>query len=95
MRYASPAHLRGPLGLVLTPDGDLITSNGDAVNAKKNFPSELVEFNPTTGRFVAQFSLDSASGSAFGIALALFDGQVRFAAVDDNTNTLDIWTLDG
>jgi hypothetical protein len=93
--FRDPAHLRGPLGLVLTPDGDLITSNGDAVNANKHFPSELVEFNPTTGRFVAQFSLDSAPGSAFGIALALFDGQIRFAAVDDNTNTLEMWTLDG
>jgi hypothetical protein len=92
--FRDPAHLRGPLGLVLTPDGDLITSNGDAVNANQNFPSEIVEFNPTTGRFVAQFSLDSAPGSAFGIALASFDGQIRFAAVDDNTNTLDIWTLD-
>jgi hypothetical protein len=25
-------HLRGPLALVLVPNGDLITSNGDAVN---------------------------------------------------------------
>jgi len=92
--FDDPARLRGPLGLVLTPDGDLITSNGDAVNANKHFPSELVEFNPTTGRFVGQFSVDSAPGSAFGIALATFDGQVHFAAVDDNTNTLDIWTLE-
>jgi hypothetical protein len=44
---------------------------------------------------VAQFSLDPAPGSAFGIALASFDGQVRFAAVNDDTNTLEIWTLDG
>jgi hypothetical protein len=42
--FRDPAHLRGPLGLVLAPNGDLITSNGDAVNANKNFPSEIVEF---------------------------------------------------
>jgi hypothetical protein len=95
MVFRDPAHLRGPLGLVLAPNGDLITTNGDAVNANKNFPSEIVEFNPNTGRFVAQFSLDPAPGSAFGIALASIDGQIRFAAVNDDTNMLDIWTLDG
>ena len=91
--FRDPAHLRGPLGLVLAPNGDLITTNGDAVNGNKNFPSELVEFNPDTGRFVAQLSLDPAQGSAFGIALQVTDGQLRFAAVNDDTNTLEVWTV--
>ena len=30
--YKDGTHLHGPLGLVLAPNGDLITSNGDAVN---------------------------------------------------------------
>jgi hypothetical protein len=65
------------------------------VNGNKNFPSELVEFNPDTGKFVAQLSLDPAQGSAFGIALQFANGELRFAAVNDDTNALEIWTLDG
>ena len=45
-------HLHGPLGLVLAPNGDLITANGDAVNPIPTPPSELVEFTPA-GKFVA------------------------------------------
>ena len=37
-------HLRGPLALVFAPDGNLITSNGDAVNPDPTQPSEIVEF---------------------------------------------------
>jgi hypothetical protein len=91
--FRDPARLRGPLGLVLAPNGDLITTNGDAVNGNKNFPSELVEFNPDTGKFVAQLSVDPAQGSAFGIALMSANGQLRFAAVNDDTNTLEVWTI--
>jgi hypothetical protein len=93
--YTDAQHLRGPLGLTLTPNGDLITSNGDAVNADPTQPSELVEFSPTgpTGRFVAQVSVDLAPGSAFGLALESSQSQIVFAAVDDNLSTLDIWTI--
>jgi DNA-binding beta-propeller fold protein YncE len=31
--YTDNVHLHGPLGLALAPNGDLITANGDAVNA--------------------------------------------------------------
>jgi hypothetical protein len=48
---ADAQHLHGPTGLVLAPNGDLITANGDAVNTDPNQPSELVEFTPS-GRFV-------------------------------------------
>jgi sugar lactone lactonase YvrE len=90
--YSDPVHLHGPLGLVLAPNGDLIASNGDAVNADPAHSSELVEFT-RHGKFVAEFQVDASAGGAFGIALQDVDGQVRFAAVDDVTNTVSIWTL--
>ncbi len=90
--YSDPAHMHGPLGLVLAPNGDLIASQGDAVNADPNQPSELVEFT-TKGKFVGQFSVDPGTGGAFGIAISSVDGSLRFAAVDDNTNSLDLWTF--
>jgi DNA-binding beta-propeller fold protein YncE len=92
--YADAAHLHGPLGLVLLPNGDLLAANGDAVNADPNQSNELVEFTPG-GRFVGQFQLDSGGpGAAFGIAVSEVNGQVRFAAVDDGTNSLDTWTFE-
>jgi hypothetical protein len=90
--YHDDAHLHGPLGLVLAPNGDLITANGDAVHADPNQPSALVEFTPT-GKFVGQFSVDPGTGGAFGIALQASGGELRFAAVDDNSNTLDVWSF--
>jgi hypothetical protein len=90
--YQDSAHLHGPLGLALAPNGDLITSNGDAVNPDPNQPSEIVEFTPQ-GQFVAEFSIDPAPGAAFGIAVAASDDEIRLAAVDDGTNMLDVWTL--
>jgi uncharacterized protein (TIGR03118 family) len=86
-------HLHGPLGLVLAPNGDLIASNGDAINQDPNHPNELVEFTPK-GKFVAQFQLDPGTpGGAFGLALSTAGGQLRFAAVDDNPNQLITWTF--
>jgi hypothetical protein len=90
--FQDSQHLHGPLALTLTPNGDLITSNGDAVNPDPNQPSELVEFTPQ-GQFVAQLSVDSAPGSAFGLAVESSPKQIHFAAVDDNLNTLNIWTI--
>jgi uncharacterized protein (TIGR03118 family) len=90
--YQDNAHLRGPLGLVLAPNGDLITANSDAVNPDPNQTSELVEFTPG-GKFVGEFSLDPAAGGAFGLAATDVGGILRLAAVDDNTNSLDVWTF--
>ena len=90
--YQDDAHLRGPLGLVLAPNGDLITANGDAVNADPTQPSELVEFTPR-GKFVGQFSIDTSEGSAFGLAVSNVGGVLRLAAVEDLTNSLDVWTF--
>ena len=90
--YQDNAHLRGPLGLALAPNGDLITSNGDAVNPDPTQTSELVEFTPK-GQFVGEFSIDPAAGGAFGLAVTNAGGLLRLAAVDDNTNSLQVWTF--
>ena len=90
--YQDNAHLHGPLGLVLVPNGDLITANGDGVNPDPNQPSELVEFTPS-GQFVGQFSIDPNPDGPFGLAVTNAGGVLRLAAVDDNTNSLDVWTF--
>jgi hypothetical protein len=91
--YQDSLHLHGPLGLVLAPTGHLIVSNGDAVNADSKQPSTIVEFTPA-GKFVGQLSLDPNVDGAFGIALTT-DGEnsLRFAAVNDNTNTVSVWNF--
>lgn len=71
----------------LRPEGSALSSNVDT-----NEPSELVEFT-TKGTFVAQLSVDPNPGGAFAIAFGDFNGKFGFAAVDDNTNTLDVWTV--
>lgn len=88
--YQDAAHLHGPLGLALAPNGNLITANGDAVFVGGS-PNELVEFT-THGTFVAQFQVDPGSaGAAFGLAFSRDSFNFRFAAVNDNQNQLDIW----
>jgi hypothetical protein len=84
------AHLHGPLGLTFAPDGNLISAQGDAINAKKNQSSELVEFTPN-GHFVGQFSVSPRNpGGAFGVAATMGSSR-QFAAVNDITNTVEIW----
>lgn len=85
-------HLHGPLGLALAPNGDLISTQGDAVNPDPNHQSEVVEFTPK-GQFVSEFSVDPVAGSAFGIALRTLEDGFVFATVDDNTAVLDIWIV--
>jgi sugar lactone lactonase YvrE len=86
--YQDPAHLRGPLGLALAPNGDLLTTNGDAVNSDPNQASELIEFTPG-GQFVGQLSLASAQGGAFGFSVLSSRRRLEVASVNDVTNTLD------
>jgi hypothetical protein len=91
--YQDNANLRGPLGLVLAPNGDLITANGDAVNADPAQASELIEFTPK-GQFVGSFSIDPNEGAAFGLAVTDVGGLLRLAAVEDVTNSLDVWSFE-
>jgi len=98
--YQDNAHLRGPLALAFAPNGDLLTSNGDAPTVSspmgpstQPLNSEIVEFTKN-GKFIAQFSIDSAAGAAFGIATApAGDDSTRLAAVDDATNEVTVFRL--
>jgi hypothetical protein len=84
-------HLHGPLGLVLAPNGNLIVANADGVNADPNQPSEIAEFT-TKGKFLAQISLNTMAAAPFGIALQTSDDTITFAAVNDDTNQLEIFS---
>ena len=77
--------------MVLAPNGHLLVSNSDGINPNVNEPSEIVEFTKS-GTFIAQFSIDSAAGAAFGIAVApLPVVSARLAAVDDSRNDLTVF----
>lgn len=90
--FTDHQQLHGPLGLVLAPNGNLITANGDAVFSGGT-QNDLVEFTPQ-GNLVATYQLDAgAPGGAFGIAITASQGAIRFAAVDDDLNTVTVWTL--
>jgi hypothetical protein len=84
-------HLHGPLGLIFAPNGDLLVANADSVNVDPNQPSEIVEYTPT-GQFVTQFSVDPNNGGAFGLGIATTNGQLQFAAVDDNVPNITYWS---
>jgi hypothetical protein len=91
----SDPHLRGPLALAFTPLGNLLTSNGDAINADATNPSEIVEFTPS-GVFIRESNIDAGPDAAFGIATALtvgFPFVFNFAAVNDNNNTVAVHSL--
>jgi hypothetical protein len=98
--YDDPVHLHGPLALALTPDGTLLTSNGDAINVMppprppNQLPSEIVEFT-NDGHFIGQLSIDSVSGAAFGIAIVPGVGvnTARIALVNDDDNTIIVQTV--
>ena len=90
--YQDQAHLRGPIGLALAPNGDLLTTNGDAVNVDANQPSELIEFTPE-GQFVGELSLDPALGAAFQVIVQSTHKKVTVATVNDDLNTLDFRTI--
>ena len=89
--YQDQAHLRGPIGpgSAGNLDGDLLTTNDDAVNVDANQPSELIEFTPK-GQVVGEVSLDPASGAAFQIVVQTTRKTMTVASVNDDLNTL--WT---
>jgi hypothetical protein len=85
-------HLHGPLDITTAPNGHLLIANSDGSNADPNQPSELTEYT-FDGQFVAQYSVDPNNGGAFGLsAFTVSYNTVRVAAVDDNTNSLFLWT---
>lgn len=90
--YRDNAHLHGPLGLAWAPNGHLLVTNNDGINPDSNQPSEIVEFT-TAGEFVKEIPVDPAQGGSFGLAVNSGPTWATLAAVDDNTATLTIWTL--
>ncbi len=88
----SDSRLRGPLALRFAPNGDLLTANGDAVNADVLHPSEIVEFT-TGGQFVREYNVDSSQGGAFGLD-TLREGPFDYAVIDDVTNNLSVYRLE-
>ena len=90
--YRDQTHLHGALGLAAAPDGNLLVSNNDAINPDPNQPSEIVEFT-LSGRFVKELSMDPNQGGSFGLSVQTTGLTSYFAAVDDNQNDLNIWTL--
>ena len=92
---ADPAHLNGPIGLALTTNGHILTTNGDAFSATPpaTLPtSALVEYT-TASQFVALRSLDPNAGAAFGVALRNDFGRVTLVTVNDSLNNLNLWTI--
>src|SRR4029077_7342193 len=90
--YSDAVHLHGPLAMAEAPNGHLLVSNSDVINSDPNQPSEIVEFIKQ-GQFVKQLSVDPAQGGSFGLAVNVVEDTSFFAAVDDNTATLNIWKI--
>jgi hypothetical protein len=90
--YTDNLHLHGALAMTMAPNGHLIVSNNDVINVVAGQPSELVEFT-RGGVFVAEYSVDPNLGGAFGLNFGIVNGKTTFAAVDDNTNSLEVWTI--
>jgi hypothetical protein len=92
--YQDATHLHGALAMTMAPNGHLLVSNNDAFNVDPNQVSEIVEFT-TEGKFVRQVSVDQNTGGSFGLNVSASDDDAaaRFTFVDDNTNSLSIWTF--
>jgi hypothetical protein len=90
--YSDDLHLHGALAMTMAPNGNLICSSNDVINAVASQPSELIEFT-RGGVFVAEHSVDPNLGGSFGLNFGKVNGKETFAAVDDNTATLEVWTL--
>jgi hypothetical protein len=90
--YMDNVHLHGALAMTMAPNGHLLVANNDGINPDSKHPSEIVEFT-VAGQFVKQLSVDPAQGVSFGLAERSNPDTAISAAVDDNTATLLIWTL--
>jgi len=89
----SDPHLEGPLGLIIAPNGDLITANADPTAFQNPAqPSEIIEFTKK-GTFVREFSIDSQLGGAFAVLNVSYDNVNQFAWVDDVPSTISILRL--
>jgi hypothetical protein len=90
--YQDQAHLRGPIGLALAPNGDLLTTNDDSFDLDLTQPSELIEFS-TTGHFVGELPLDPNPGAAFQLVVQSTRHSVTVVTVNDDVFSLDFRTI--
>lgn len=91
--YQDDTHLHGALAMAEAPNGHLLVTNNDVINADPNQPSEIVEFTKS-GEFVKEIPVDPNLGGSFGLAVNKVSNQSAvLAAVDDNTASITIWTL--
>jgi hypothetical protein len=91
--FSDLTHLHGPLGLIIAPNGDLVTANADpAAHVDSTKPSEIVEFT-TNGSFVRQFSIDPNTGSSFAILNVMSGKANEFAYVDDFSSIINVLRL--
>jgi hypothetical protein len=91
--YDDPTHLHGALAMAEAPNGHLLVTNNDVINSDPTQPSEIVEFTKD-GNFVREIPVDPNQGGSFGLAVNVNDdGTATLGAVDDNTATITIWTL--
>jgi hypothetical protein len=81
--------------LALAPNGDLLTSNGDAINPDPAHPSEIVEFTKT-GQFIGEYKSEwGRSVRCCDIHMGEGQGHPnndidRLAVVTDNTNDVAV-----
>jgi sugar lactone lactonase YvrE len=75
--------LRNPLGLVLAPNGDLISANASNGRVVETIPAGT----QSASRVVDATGMPPGAGTLFGLAIAPHH-QLYF--VDDGTNTLDL-----
>jgi uncharacterized protein YjiK len=90
--YQDNSHLHGALAMAAAPNDDLLVTNNDVINPDPNQPSEIVEFTKD-GQFVKETPVDPNQGGSFGLAANQGQKTTTFAAVDDNTATITISTL--
>jgi hypothetical protein len=90
--YQDNSHLHGALAMAAAPNDYLLVTNNDVINPDPNQPSEIVEFTKD-GQFVKETPVDPNQGGSFGLAANQGQKTTTFAAVDDNTATITIWTL--
>ena len=88
--FNDQAHLHGPLGLVIGPNGHLLVTNSGGMLADPNKASDVVEFTDH-GQLIAQQAIDPKSGGGFGLHFTLDEtGVRRLAWINDHWNTVTI-----
>ncbi|MDD4902131.1 MAG: hypothetical protein PHE24_03265 [Patescibacteria group bacterium] len=90
--YQDQVNLHGPLSVEKAPNGNYITSDGDAINPSDANTSDYTEFS-AAGKFVKQLSVSGTAGGAFGFDIQVIGTTAKFAAVNDNVPNLLIWTI--